>query len=291
MSVPLYPRMVTRVGPLVCMIAATLLPLSSRAQRAAPPGQPVHRGYAATPDVAMRIYVPAGRVRVVTWSHDSIDLAGTLGANASVFGGGSRTHVKLGVESRTQGDSTMPRADLVVSIPRAARVWIKTIDGDIDVRGTAGELEAYAVRGRIVVHDVRGVTSLESIDALVIVERAGGDLRVRGGKGDVSLDAVRGTVSVATISGAVTLTDFNADGRVETIGGNVNFRSGLLAGMQLDVQTHAGAINLSVPVARAPALDLSSRAAPVVLPKLAQSAVHGRIVARSFKGRIVVTVR
>ncbi len=291
MSTPASSRLLAFAGPLLCTIAVALLPLSSRAQSTAPPGQTVHRGFAATPDVAMRIYVPAGRVRVVTWSHDSIDLGGTLGANASVFGGGSRTHVKLGVESRAQGDSTIPRADLVIRVPPAARVWIKTIDGDIDVRGTTGELEAYAVRGRIVVHNVRGVTSLESIDALVIVDRASGDLRVRGGKGQVSLRAVTGTASVATISGAVTLTDFNADGRVETIGGDVTFRSGRLAGLQLDVQTHAGAISLSVPLSRAPALDLSSRAAPVVLPTLTQSVANGRIVARSFKGRILVTTR
>lgn len=283
--------MVSRVGRLVCAMAATLLPLSLGAHSDVPSLQPVHRGYAATRDVAIRIYVPAGRVQVVTWSRDSVDLAGTIGANASVFGGGSRTHVKLGVESRTASDSTMPRADLVISVPRAARVWIKTIDGDIDVRGTTGELEAYAVRGRIAVHDVSGVTSLESIDALVTVDRATGDLRVRGGKGDVSLVTVQGTVSVATISGAVSLSEFNGDGRVETIGGNVAFRSGSLAGMQLDIQTHAGAITLLLPAARAPTLDLSSRAGLPRLPKLAQSPANGRIVARSFKGRIVVTAR
>ncbi|WP_373057737.1 DUF4097 family beta strand repeat-containing protein [Gemmatimonas sp.] len=291
MSGPIDRRMVDRLARLVCATAVMLLPFSSRAQRAASDGQPVHRGYAVTRDVAMRIYVPAGHVRVVTWSRDSVDLAGTIGANASVFGGGSRTHVKLGVESRTASDSTMPRADLVISVPRAAHVWIKTIDGDIDVRGTTGELEAYAVRGRIAVYDVSGVTALESIDALVTVDRATGDLRVRGGKGDVSLVAVRGTVSVATISGAVSLSEFNGDGRVETIGGNVTFRSGSLAGMQLDIQTHAGAITLLLAAARAPALDLSSRAAPPLLPKLVQSPANGRIVARSFKGRIVVTAR
>ena len=291
MSVLMDRRMVSRLGRLVCVMAVMLLPPSSHAQSGVSSGQPVHRGYAAASDVAMRIYLPAGRVKVVTWSRDSVDLAGTIGANASVFGGGSRTHVKLGVESRTASDSTMPRADLVISIPRAARVWIKTIDGDIDVRGTAGELEAYAVRGRIAVYDVAGVTVLESIDAPVTVERAAGDLRVRGGKGDVSLVAVRGTVSVATISGAVSLLDFNGDGRVETIGGNVTFRSGSLAGMQLDIQTHAGAIALLLPAARAPALDLSSRGARPVLPKLAQSPANGRIVARTFKGRIVVTSR
>ena len=262
----------------------SLLPPATR-------GQPFHRGYPTTPDVTMRVYVPVGRVRVVPWARDSVDVSGTLGANASVFGGGSRTHLKLGVESLVAADSTMPRADLVVRIPRAARVWIKTIDGDIDVRGTTGEVEAYAVRGRIAIREVRGVTVIESIDAPVHVEYAEGDLRVRGGKGDVSLANVRGTVSVATISGAVTLTAFTADGRIETIGGTVTFGSGVLNGVQLDIQTHSGGIAIAVPATRSPVLELSSRAGATALPTLRQSSANGRITARSFKGRITVTAR
>ena len=291
MSPSLPPRSSGALARLACALVSALLPLASDAQSSVVPTQGVHRGYAATPHVSMRVYVPAGRVRVLTWARDSVDIAGTIGANASMFGGGSRTHIKLGVESLVLGDSTMPRADLVVSIPRAARVWIKTIDGDIDVRGTTGELEVYAVRGQIAVYNVRGVTAIESIDAPVIVEGAEGDLRVRGGKGNVSLESVRGMISVATISGAVLLAGFNADGRVETIGGDVTFNGGMLANMQLDVQTHAGAINLFVPAARSPVLDLASRAAKVVLPKLLQSPANGRIVARSFRGRIFVAAR
>lgn len=252
------------------------------------PVPPPFRGFAVTPDVTMRIYVPAGRIRLATWSRDSIAVSGTIGPNASFFGGaGLRTHVKFGVEARA-GDSTMPRADLLITIPRAARVWIKMIDGEIDARGTTGELEAYVVRGRITVHDVGGVTVLESIDAPVDVERASGDLRVRGSKGGVTLRGVTGTASVATVSGPVSLTDFSAEGRVETIGGDVTLTGGPLGGATLDVQTHAGTITLGVLAARSPLLDLSSRAGPVQMPKLVQAAANGRITARSFKGRIVV---
>ncbi|MES2521800.1 MAG: DUF4097 family beta strand repeat-containing protein [Gemmatimonadota bacterium] len=281
------------VALLATVIALGLLPMRMSLSEAATgqreqPVQPSLRGFAATPDVTMRIYVPAGRIRLVTWSRDSVAVSGTTGANASMFGGGSRTHVKFGVEPRATGDSTLPRADLTITIPRAARVWIKMIDGEIDARGTTGELEVYVVRGRIAVRDVGGVTVLESIDAPVEVVGASGDLRVRGSKGAVTLDMVRGTTSVATVSGQVALSNFSADGRVETIGGDVSFAGGSLRGAQLDIQTHSGAITLGLIAAQSPVLDLSSRAGAIDLPKLVQSAAHGRITARSFKGRIVV---
>jgi len=250
-------------------------------------GGPV-AGFRTTRDVTMRIYVPAGKLVVRTWDRDSIDVRGVTGPNARFFGGGTRTHVKLGVEAASPRDSTLPTADWQVMIPRASRVWIKVIDAVLDVRGTEGELEAYAVRGRITVANARGTTSLESIDAPVTVRDVGGDLRVRGGKGAVDCDSVSGMASVSTISGAVTLARFLADARVETIGGDVTLRGGIGRGTT-DVQTHGGRIVLAFPAAAVPQLDLQTRAGPVQGDVRGGSAAHGRVTARSFKGAIVVT--
>lgn len=244
-------------------------------------------GYRTTPDVTMRIYVPSGRVMIRTWLRDSVDVRGALGRNAKFFGGGSHTHVKLGVEARSPSDSTLPHATFEVMVPRNARVWVKVIDGEVDVRGTDAELEAYAMRGRITVRETRGTTLIESIDAPVTVHNVSGDLRVRGSKGAVSCDTVQGTASVATVSGSVTLRNFTADARVETIGGDVSL-FGRVGRATLDVQTHGGAIALALDPKAVPMLDLSTRAGPVDGAKLTGSKSHGQVTARSFKGRIAV---
>lgn len=250
--------------------------------------QPAMRGFPATADVTMRIYVPAGRIRVGVWNRDSIHVAGTVGASATMFGGGNRSHVKLGVEPKITGDATLPTADWVVTIPRGARVWIKMIDGAVSVTGTAGELEVYNVRGDVVVRDVSGVTSIESIDAPVTVSGARGDVRVRGGAGAVRMDDVRGTLSVATVSGTVTLTQLLASGRIETIGGAIALTTGSLAKEAIELQTHSGNIALTLDAARTPRLQLSSRAGPILGDKLTGSDAFGLIDARSFKGRIML---
>ena len=249
------------------------------------------RGFRSTSDVTMRIYVPSGRIRLSVWSRDSIHVRGTIAASSQMFGGGSRTHVKFGVEPRVSGDSTLPRADWEVSVPRGARVWVKMIDGRIDAAGVSGELELYTVRGEISVRDVGGVTSIESIDAPVSVLRSRGDLRVRGSRGAVVLNDVRGTMSVATVSGPVTMTAVTTDGRVETIGGAISLTGSSMSGSILELQSHAGAIDLSLDARRSPLLDLSSRAGPVLGDKLTGAATNGQLVARSFKGRITVRAR
>ncbi|MCU0617170.1 MAG: DUF4097 family beta strand repeat-containing protein [Gemmatimonadaceae bacterium] len=257
-----------------------------------PSEQPVVRGLAASADVTMRLYVPAGDVTVETWDRDSVHLAGQLGANASVFGGGTRTHIKLGIEARSNADSTLPRASLRVRVPRGARLWIKMIDGQLLVSGTRAELEAYTVRGAITVRDVAGITSVESIDAPVIIAGATGDLRVRGSRGRVSLTDVTATMSVSTVSGEVTLTRTAADGRVETIGGRIAV-DGVAAGGTLELQSHNGAIEVQVPATRIPMLTLTSRSGTVTGAALRGNTAHGTIIARSFKGdvRAVATDR
>ena len=79
-----------------------------------------------------------------------------------------------------------------------------------------------------------------------------------------------------------------ADGRVETIGGAIAVTHPLLAGKQLELQTHAGAITLTVDDARAPQLLLSPRAQAVRGHTVQGSATFGTLVARSFKGTIRV---
>lgn len=268
-----------------------LLPLLAGVGVVAPPrgDQPVARGLAASADVTMRLYVPSGTVTLETWDRDSVHLEGRLGANASVFGGGTRTHIKLGVEARSNADSTLPRASVRVRVPRGARLWIKMIDGQLHVSGTRAELEAYTVRGAITVRDVAGITSVESIDAPVTVSGATGDLRVRGSRGAVWLVNVQATMSVSTVSGDVNITGPSADGRVETIGGRIAV-NGVAPGGTLELQSHNGAIQIQLPLARIPLLTLSSRSGTVTGASLRGNAAHGQIIARSFKGNVTAAV-
>lgn len=250
-------------------------------------GKPL-RAFASAPEVSMRVYVPAGRVRIVAWSRDSVHITGSVGAASSMFGGGDREHVKFGVEPLRTGDSALPSADLLVMVPRQARLWVKMTNGVIDADGNEGELELYAVGGAISVRNTRGVVSIESIDAAVAVESSSGDLRIRGSKAPITLRNVTGTATVTTVSGGVTVLGAAPACRVETIGGDIAFDASALRGAAVELQTHRGTIRVDVNAVALPALDLSSRTGRVRQPLVRGSLKHGSIVARSFKGAITV---
>lgn len=296
------PERRARVAVIVAVIVAVALALGVKASaipaplpaqspaRAGTAVAPLHRGYAATRDVALRVYLPAGRVRLVAWDRDSVDITGTLNAGTTFFGGGARTHVKFGAES--QGSASLPGGDIVVSVPRGARAWVKSTTAIIDVQGVRGELELYAVGGSIAVRDAGGVISVESIDAPVTISRSSGEVRVRGGKGRLRLDAVTGTVSVTSVSGAVELVGPRApEARVETIGGAVRVDYGAYGGATLELQSHAGDITVVVDRTKRPLLELTSRLGRMPKPTPAGDRTEGRIVARSFRGGINVEFR
>ncbi len=252
------------------------------------PSAKVLRAFSVAPEVSMRVYVPAGRVRIVTWSRDSVQITGSVGAASSMFGGGDRDHVKFGVDPIRTGDVALASADLLVMVPRKARLWVKMTSGVIDVDGSEGELELYAVGGSISVRNTRGVVSIESIDAVVTVDASSGDLRVRGSKAPITLRNVTGTSTVTTVSGIVSVLGAAPECRIETIGGDIAFDASALRGATVELQTHGGAIGIDVNAAALPILDVSSRTGRVQRPDIRGSLKHGRIVARSFKGAITV---
>ena len=247
---------------------------------------PTLRGFSASPSVSMRVYVPSGRVRIVVWNRDSVDIRGTTGSMSSMFGGGNRDFVKMGVEPIRTGDTKMAEADWLVTVPRKAHVWVKMTTGAIETEGTAGELELYAVGGSISVERASGVTSVESIDATVKIESTTGDLRVRGSKAPMTFHDVTGSASIATVSGKVTITGTAPECRVETIGGDIAFSVASLRGVTVELQTHSGAIGISVGEKHLPILEFTSRTGAVKQPTAKGSLKAGRIIARSFKGAI-----
>jgi hypothetical protein len=268
-------------------VARERAPVSAAALRTPARGeaQTTQQGWGVSRDATVRLYVPAGQLVVRTWDRDSVHLSGTLHDNASLFGGGARTHVKVGVEARSQSDGTLPQATLAVMVPRRARLWVKMIDGTLDLAGTRVELEAYTVRGRLAVRDVAGTTTLESIDAPVHLTSATGDVRIRGSRATVTLERVSALASIATVSGAVVLRTSPIEGRIETVGGAISLDA-VRAGGTLTAQTHAGDITLSFGETARPFVRAWARGRVVTGVDGTGQPSRGSIEARSFKGEI-----
>lgn len=246
------------------------------------------RGMPVDPDVAIRLWVPDGRIEVQGWDRDSVDVRLTPAPGTWLDGGGGRRGAKYSLQSRDS--NVLPSGDMQVRVPRRARLWIKSTTATVEVAGLHGELEVLQVSGSTTVRDGRGIVIIESIEGAIGVVGMDGTLRIRGGAATTRASNVSGTVDISMISGGVTLTGRTAPGdgvagRIETVSGTVEFTGGT-GGGRLDISTHEGAVTLSLFRGAVPLLEVdapSPSLGPAVRNGNRQS---GRIAVRSFKGKV-----
>lgn len=253
------------------------------------------RGLRVERDVAIRIWLPAGEIEVRGWDLDSVDLRGSVAAGNQLVGGGSTSAVKFAVESRRPGANALPSGRFVLSVPRAARLWIKSTAAIVSAHGLRGELDVLQVDGRTTLTDLSGVVNVESIDGTIALTRATGVLRVRSGAASVSLGAIRGRLEVSTVGGAVSWDGRNAtgdavDARVITVGGEVRLDGSLPRGSVLAIETHDGSVHLRLSNDGAAAVSATGGTQRIAAGLADPSGKQGRITVRTFKGTVNAAV-
>ena len=273
--------------------------------------QKIDRRIAIAPDVAVRINNLEGTVRIIGWDHDSLAVRGTVPAGAEFYFGGRDRLAKMGVERDPKAKPSGP-AFLEVTVPRSARVWVRTNAGGIEGTGLAGELELISVGGTIKVDCACRLVSAETIDGGVEVTGGAQVVRARTGSGQITLMKL-GTVSeltAITVSGPILVAGVTAStGRLETVSGNVTFHAGVDHRGRFEVQTHGGDVELRLPADIEAEFDLHSLGGTVLFGLLAKPgdvskpissgkpimrATGGggaQITVRSFKGAIRVLPR
>lgn len=205
----------------------------------------VDRSEAVAPDAYIRVMVMRGEVRVRGWDRDSVAVTGSIDGAGSLFFSGGGAAAKLGLWEE-QAPSTTGR--LEVRVPRAATVWVKTQEADVDVRAFAGTLDVISVTGRVRAEGEFRQLHLESMGGDVEVEAtvpvlgvrtAAGSIRVRGSIDGLDANTVSGRIDVVL--------PLLHRGRLESVTGDVRYRGDVRRGGLLDVQTHSGSVELAMP--------------------------------------------
>lgn len=240
--------------------------------------QQVDRRFAIDPDASIRIMTPAGSLRVVGWDRDTVQITGVVPRASSLFAGGSGAAGKMGVEPFTETADSR-RVTLEVRVPRAARVWVKTISAEVLVSGLIGEVDLVGVTSPLTVIGSPGVLTAETMDGRIRVEGTGGwgVVRVRTGSGPIDLvgaepgaSSAGGDVTATSVGGAITVSlDRVARARLESVSGAVTFRGSLQPTGALEMESHGGHVLVEFRGAVDAEFELS--------------AVNGRIVNRIAK--------
>lgn len=253
MRTTIAPRVV-RVGLGLALIAVPL-----RAQQATEQGRAV-RG-----DAAIRIYNPAGVVRVMGWDRDSVAArvasASDEATGGRFFLGGSDRLVKLGIEKPpgSGGERPVPARTLEVRVPRGAHLWVNTESAAMEVSGITGPVELGSAGGSIALSGSPTDVRAETIDGSITLDVSSPHVLAKSASGTITLRGASREVDVATISGAIVAgADRVQRGRLSAVSGAVGFRGGLAPGGALEIETHSGTVTVHLPADVSADFDLTA---------------------------------
>ncbi|HJU64903.1 MAG TPA: DUF4097 family beta strand repeat-containing protein [Gemmatimonadaceae bacterium] len=289
------------------MVAGAVLLLAMRDARAQDrPPQTIERRRSVASDVALKIWIPAGTVRLIGWDHDSLAVEGTIPAGESFFFGGSDQGVKMGIEDPPPNRVSAP-ATLVIHVPKRSRLSVKTVSGDIVGQDVSGWFNT--VGGRIQLAGRAREVQAETLDGAIDLNVAAPWVRARTGSGRLTLAGTVEDLSASTVSGNLSVSSGGIErGKLESISGPIVFSAVPARAAVVDFDNHSGAVEIRLAGDVAADVELTTVAGSITNRLNTRKPIAGRqgrgqelafatdvngarISARTFKGHILLARR
>jgi hypothetical protein len=217
---------------------------------------PVLRARALDATAAVKVFNPAGSIRLVGWDRDSIVVRGRVARGSHFFFGGSSRGVKLGIEDPVNGGDSRP-SDLVIYLPRASRMSIKSASADIagtDVSGwfysVSGSIQLAGSATSLEAETMNGAIDLAATVPWVRARTGDGTLTLRGSAEDVDLSTIAGTLDVVSTS--------VRRGRFASVTGDIHVLGAPRDDALIELSSHEGAVDLRLPRSVSGVFDLST---------------------------------
>ena len=298
-------EVVRRWGHRASACAVALLMMSA-ATGAASAQLPVLRARALDATAAVKIFNPAGSIRLVGWDRDSIVVRGRIAPGERFFFGGSASGVKLGVEDAATTRDSRP-SELVVYLPRASRISAKSASASITGSDVLGWF--YSVTGSIRLAGVATSIEAETMDGNIDLDVAVPWVRARTGNGSLTLRRAVTDADLATIAGMLNVATATVRrGRFSSVTGDIHVLGAPPADALLELSNHEGAVELLLPRDVSGTFDLSTISGTIendftearpaassttrsraLRVQLGQGGAH--VTVRTFKGAIRLTPR
>ena len=197
-------------------------------------------------DGEFRIWNLTGSVRVIGWDVDSVRVDADLDDVAQAFFGFAARGAGGKLTTDRNGRSGI--AHLVVRVPRGATVWIKTMSAPVEVTGLTGSIDVYAVTGDVQVDASATTVYAESMGGRVRVTGSARVVRLRTGAGPIEFDGTAADLALTTVSGSILARASRLQrGIVESVDGRVHLGVSLTERATLEMMTHGGVVDLTVP--------------------------------------------
>jgi DUF4097 and DUF4098 domain-containing protein YvlB len=245
-------------------------------------GPPVNATRDATPNASVHVDNIAGKVTIVGWDKNSVQVTGNLGSDDQELKvSGDKDNIDIHVEYPEHGN-IRDGAVLVIKLPQAAAVEVSTVSADIGARQVVGSQRLKSVSGNITLESKSPEISAESVsgevkvigsapDAHVEASGVSSDVRVANVNGELRGKSVSGDVEVTgsqlkradmgSTSGDITYATAFANGGVyefHSTSGDILLRLPAKPDAEFDIETFSGDIDNAF----GPKAERTSRYAP-----------------------------
>jgi hypothetical protein len=200
--------------------------------------------FAFSRDGAVDLTTFYGDITVTGWNRNEARVRATS-ERGVLRGRFSRGRISLEADmSRGRNESTYE-----VMVPEGVRVVVRSMSGDLTVRGVKGPVNAHTNNGDVTVTDAAERIDMGSLSGDVTGTGLRGSVEATSLSGEVRLTDVEGrSVRAESTSGDIVLNGVRSpdiDG--STVSGEVSFTGPLEAGGMYAFQSHSGEVTLRVP--------------------------------------------
>lgn len=217
---------------------------------------PVLRARALDATAAVKVFNPAGSIRLVGWDRDSIVVRGRVARGAQFFFAGSSRGVKLGIDDPVNGGDSPP-SDLVIYLPRTSRMSIKSASADIVGMNVSGWF--YSVSGSIRLAGSSTSIEAETMNGNIDLSATVPWVRARTGEGMLTLRGAAEDVDLSTIAGGLNVVTTSVRrGRFSSVTGEIRVLGAPPGDALLELSNHEGAVDLRLPRSVRGVFDLST---------------------------------
>lgn len=183
-------------------------------------------------------------VAVTGWDGSGVRVRGeTSDGELSVTTSGSS------VEIGTRSSGGMTRVErLEVHVPFGTRVRVNNGNGDVEISGTRGPVEATTFNGDITLADVADRLDVKTFNGDISVTNLVGRLSVGASNGDVRLRDIRGEIQVGTLSGDIEMSGITSSNvQAKTMSGRIAYDGTVERTGEYSFNAFSGEIDMAIP--------------------------------------------
>lgn len=220
-------------------------------------GTPIQLHHEASPNARVTISNVAGKVTVIAWDRNEVQVSGELGDGTKPLAiTGSNSDLTVKVEARGgsgwldwSSDRRMSSSNIELRVPRAAALDVNVVSAPLIIDGLDG--------GAIEVNTLSGKARINARTPSLTVDSVSGNIELAGHADKVDLQTVSGDILAPTSGSEVKLQTISGRIQVDggpwrkltlsTVSGDVQIAGSVAVDGSLSVDSMSGSVQLALP--------------------------------------------